>query len=596
MSNYVFIFATQHAERGVTDWLAEHDGNPNEVLQTRVSSTVQLTVVSYDIAASVDSKLSTFYKGSAVDHESGAVIFGLRGWLEYREAVDLQPKFNVEGQYLEVNWSGRLVRFKRDVFGMMPLLHTTGDGYVAVSDSMLALADLRRHMGDVSTPNEEVLLSRAVFSGLGGQQVSPDTIVEQIKFVPARQSLAVSIVGTPRPITAGSSLQGLGLKEGETYGEVIRTAASNIARLMATLARLNNWVSVMSLSGGYDSRVCLAGAVAAGVVGDLHYNTKNSLPVHAADYAVATQLADRFGFSLERPHLGDKLGAPREVDCTPFLLWALSDLGIYDYVTRVRSSRESFRQMGITGIGGEVQRGNYGWKTWAQAVGELNLEPLVHDALINQGRKGLLVVGADPDDKTASELHYMNYRHALHGGTHLPLHMLGFAPLLQSKLTALAYSEANEFPMPAYEQPGMVNDLTIVLSPEMASMPYDKPSKDLSAGFVEGRLRHLGGQINGDELTPYTIYGSPDDMPSGPPEFLLKLGKSRGLNLPQTRETMMELGAQGLDLLTSEPLRTVYHAVNENARWRFKKKGLSPVAAGETPGKLVAVRVLFGEC
>lgn len=595
MSNYLFVFAAERAAPGIQGWLRKYDdGNSWDVVHTQASESVSLFVVSYDLPRSLDRASSTFFKGSAVDHEDGSVIFGLQGWLDYQETLTGSTYRNLEGQFLHVDWSGRSARFQRDVFGMLPLLYTRGSGYVAVSDSMLALADLRQHMGDLITPNEEVLLARSVFSVLGGQQLSPETIVEQIQFVPARQSLDVAIVADPRATTSGRALDGLQLQEDETYRDGIRTGATNVARLMATLSKLKPWSPVVSLSGGYDSRLCLAGAVASGVEKDLVYNTKNSLPVHAADFEVASLLADRWQFSLSKPTTGNPLRRERKVDCSPFLLWAMSDLGIYDYVTRSLSSREPYRWMGVTGLGGEVLRGNYGWKSWTDAVAGINAEPLISSALVTQGRKGLEAVGVDPDARTASELHYLNYRHALHAGQHLPLHMLGFAPLLQSNLTALAYSRVNEFPMPAYEGVGMVNDMTIVLHPEMAGMPYDTPAKSLSEDFIQDRLLRLGGPIDASHLAEYVIHGSPDDVAAGPPKFLISLAEKRGLDLPQTAETFLDLGAKGLEILSGEPLRSIYSAVNDNARWRLIAKNMPPIGAGETPGKLVAVQALFG--
>lgn len=599
VSNYLFVFATERAKPRMRLWLERHARVSSEIYEAQVSPHVTLTAISHDLNGSFDAPTKTFFKGHMVDHRAGSVSFGLKGWLDYSSRYDTSDYVR-EGQFLRMSWDAKAARFSRDAFGMLPLLHTEGNGYLAVSDSMLVLTDLRQHMGDKVTPNEEVLLSRALLGVYSGQQVSPETYAEEITFVPARQSLTVSLGSKLKAKASGDALDGLKPERGETYRDVLRTGAENIARVMATLMQLGDWKPALSLSGGYDSRVPLAGAIAAGVVGDMQINTQNSKPIHADDFEVASRLADRFGFTLNGKSTAGRL-SDRTYEATPFLMWSLSDLGLYDYITRPRAARHQIKHINLTGMGGEVIRGNYDWRSWPTVIKELNdPNPLVASALSRQGVKGLKAVGVNPRSRHASELHYMNYRYALHGGGPRAVQMLGFAPLLQSNLVALAHSRLNELQYPTHYEMSIINDLCIVLNPELAAMPYDRgapgrASKDISSAEVGRRIARLGGPVDTSVLNPYDVYGTPDDVPAGPPEFMLSVARSRGMDRPQNAETVLELGKKGLEVLDSDPLRSIYAKVYANGRWRLETKKFPLTgAAKDSPIKPVVLHALFG--
>lgn len=598
VSNYLFIFATERVKPRMGSWFERHSHRSSEVYESQVSPQVTLTVISHDLDGSLDAHTKTFFKGHMIDHRAGSVVFGLKGWLRYSAERDISDYVR-EGQFLRLSWDDRSARFSRDAFGMLPLLYTEGAGYLAVSDSMLVLADLRKHMGDKVTPNEEVLLSRALLGGFGAQQISPETHVEQISFVPARQSLTVSL-GKLKAKTSGAALDGLKPARGDTYRDVLRTGAENIARLMATLTQLGEWKPSLSLSGGYDSRVPLAGAVAAGVVHDMQINTQNTKPIHADDYEVASRISERFGFTLNGKSTAGRL-SDRTYEATPFMMWALSDLGLYDFIVRPKAARHQLKHINLTGMGGEVIRGNYNWRAWSAVTKALKEpDPSVAAALTRQGVKGLKAVGVNPRSRHASELHYMNYRFALHGGSGRPMQMLGFAPLVQSNLVALAHSRLNERPYTTHYEQSIINDLCIILSPELAAMPYDRgaggrASKDISSAEVSRRLTRLGGPVDTSKLIPYRVYGAPDDVPAGPPELMLSVARGRGMDRPQNAETVLDLGKKGLEVLESEPLRSIYAKVYTNGRWRLETKNYPLTgAAKDSPIKTVVLQALFG--
>lgn len=605
MSNYFFVFtAGGRTNEKLYAWRDKY--RDPELRETSVAH--GMTVFSHDLPNSFDSETRTFFKGHMVDHRAGSVVFGLKGWKRYRNE-HAATDYAKEGQFLHVSVDKEVATFRRDAFGMLPLLYTEGSGYVAVSDSMVALVDFREHMGDAVTPHEEVLLSRALLGVYGGQQLSPDTYVEQISFVPGRQTLSVKLGNSalptardtmPVPYVTGKALDGLHLEDGETYQDGLRTGAENIARTMATLANLGQWKPALSLSGGYDSRVPLAGAIASGTADQLNLNTKNTQPIHAEDFGIATEIAEKFGLNLNGKSTAGVL-KERKYDATPFQMWAMADLGMYDYITRPKAARNPRKHIQLTGLGGEVMRGNYNWQPWAQIIGSLvDPNPLVASALYRQGIKGLEAIGADPTTRQSSELHYMNYRYALHGGTGRPLHMMSFVPLIQTKLVALAHSPANEFPYPTHYEPSIVNDLCIVLVPELAKIRYDKGkpgrrSKDLPPEYVAARLAHLGGPIDTSALKPYKVYGTPDDVPAGPSEFMLALSRKRGLDLPMTSDVLLDLGKKGLDVLDPGPVRDIYEKVYANGKWRLETKKY-PItgAAKDSPTKAVILHALFG--
>lgn len=594
MSNYLFIIADDRAAGDVRRWLAARGADPvAEMGQVDLANRCTLFVLAANVRSTFDPELGIFFRGYAIDYDRQEITFGLPGFRDAGPELRGSIETGTEGEYVLARVSDDAVSFRRDLFAMAPLLHTSGPGYVALSDSMLVLGDLRSATGQPRTQNAEVLLARSVVNNLSGQQLSHETFTEEIEFLRIGERLDVDL--RPRP-TVRATLGDLPTSfsaDDLDYRDVVRTAARRMAGLLRALSGPTQWPPTIRLSGGYDSRTCLAAARAAHVERDIRIISHNDLEVHAVDFAIATTIAARLGLTLNPPGAVSQEPAARQLDCTPFTLWSVSNLGVYDYYSLRTSSRSTRRVLEVAGLGAELTKGSFEWQSWTSLCDQHDLDPGVRAALDAQGRRALTDLGCDPEAPDASEWHNLAYRNALHVSRHLPVHISGLAPLQQRQLVAMGRSAKSDFPRPAPNSPSMVNDLSIVLDPALSLLAYDQTGKGLTLSFVESRLARLGGPVWLTDADDFRVLGSLASIPGGPSDFSIRVAEAAGLAQDLDARTIIKLSRQGLDVLDDPSIRDVYAKVHDNAVWRLTKKQLPPVGSGSSPAKLPAILALF---
>ena len=582
-----------------------------------LSQTHDLAIIATDVGRSIGGDGSTFFRGTAISYARGLLAFGASGWAEAQSRLGKDAD-GLEGEFIAVQWDTRSVRVTRDVFGNASLLHTSGEGYLAISDSMLVLKQLRVAMGSPCSLNHESMLARTIKSSLAGQQISPETAIEQIRFVPAGQGLVASFSADSLKVTNSGPPISQRLDIGRIdYRDSIRQGAANVGRLLSALQQVEGWNTALSLSGGYDSRVVLAGAAAVGAIPNMTFSNWKLSEVHNDDYVVARALAERFGFNLHGVRSatdGGPLAPPTRVqrDYTQFALWGASLMGKYDGIAREMLFRRS--EFSLTGIGAELLKGNWKWRTWDEVCNALDVQPAILDAFRRQGVKGLEAIDADPGAQDASELHYLGYRNGLHGSAgHVPVHMTGVHPVQQLGLAALGHAtESNvvrrgrgararattsdsrrvrDRSRPIGD-PRAVNDLAILLSPEVAVEPYDTPGRNLLPSYVDLRLRTLGGRISASEMSTLTLFGDPASVPTGPSELSIALSRDCGYDVELSVENILAVGDAGVDLLEDGFLRTTYAELAENARWRLVTRGQDLISGGSSAAKVASLAAL----
>ncbi len=614
MSNYTFIVFEDRLRPKIDSWLAEHDAaGADEVVMAPMSTGYELAIISRQVDKSVDRDGRIYFRGTAISYEEGLIAFGLDGWREVRARVGRDAN-GLEGEFITAEWSADGLRIRRDVFGNASLLQTTGEGYVAISDSLLVLKQFRSWMGNTCTIDEEVLLARALRNTLAGQQIGPDTAIKEIRFLPAGQGLVVSLPLEPNSLRRdGISIAQRVSFHRLDYRDAVRRGAANVGRVLAALTSIPDWNVRLSLSGGYDSRVVLAGAHASGTIDRLQFSSWRLSAVHDSDFLVANSLARRFQFEISGVNSEEEMAELSRLRSaastyTPLALWGASLMGKYDGVPR--EAFDNSHEFGLTGIGAELLKGNWGWRPWRDVCGSLDVAPELLRAFLAQGIKGLEEIEVDPDWPDASEWYYLGYRNGLHGAAgHLSVHMTGVHPVQQIGLAMLGHSPEDVAsregrsaidPTPRTSRESTttnrrsrplgnaraVNDLAILLSPEVAVHHYDKPKRNLISSYVERRLDRLGGRITAAEMPALPVFGSPDSVPAGPSRLSIELARRRGYDLELSSASLLRLGRIGLERLERGTLFDVYSDLLDNARWRLDDRGGDLVSAGSTAAKV----------
>lgn len=572
------------------EWLAQNRSPESERFRSSIRPGAQLTIISRDVNDSVDGR--TYFRGTAVAPEQQAIAFGVEGWKDLPGSTD---EFSVAGEWVLARWGIGGVRVRRDVFSSVGMAYTEAAEFCAISDSLLVLDDLRRHFALPRTQHADALLGRSVLNGHAAQQMSPDTYVEEIKWVPAAQGIDVSSRSL-RAAVVGAPMASRVLSGGSDYVGSLRSAASFISGGVAALSGISGWGVELNLSGGYDSRIILSGAMVAGVADKLTVVTANRVAAQDDDYVAALSLSKEFGFDLNPSRDRSQIV---DYGLNPMTIWASSLLGTYDRLMPASSRRTATREFSLTGIGAEILKGNWGWRDIDAIVADVDLAPERSAAYRRQIEAGVRAVGGDPKWSDASELQYVGYRNGIHGAGHIAMSMTGIRLLQQLSLATLGHMRADgRAPLEHRESARLVGsgtpvtDLLCVLHPGLAAAPYDSPEKQLAPDYVRRRATALGNALNPAEMGRVRVLGSPATVPAGPSVLGDEVAKGRGFDIQRTPAEILRLAESALDRLSDDTVRATYREVLENARWRMLTKALPPEHAGPSTAKALSM-VLF---
>lgn len=427
------------------------------------------------------------FQGYAIDHERERMTFVGAG------AATPDPTRPLEGSYFTARVSGDGVRCGTDVYGFVPLAWTASTTLTAVSDSYLLLIAMRRAVGLPCTPDDETIRGRMWLNSMSLQQLGRETYCREVRYATPGTEVRItvddgSLTELPLDLVA---FYGGGF---DSHADAVTQSATRMVRVFKTYAEAGALVS-FALSGGTDSRLVLAAALAADISDALHIASTNN---GTADYPIALGLSERFAFPLN-PSSAASHGTLVSNDLLAG--WAGTSLGLYDalYMPRAFRVRE-VPSFSVAGHGAEISKGNFGWRPLS-SIG-MPAEGMA------QSRRALEAIGADPDHRWGSEWHYIAFRNSIHSGRAILSSDYVAGPAAQIPLIGLSRSTLNDLPAPRKGARSIVLDALIKLSPELAAIPFDDPVKDAPPEYIEGRLARVGGTLDTNSLQPYEVAGT----------------------------------------------------------------------------------------
>lgn len=506
MANYLICCGTSKKIKVIQDWLDNFDV-PHTVYSPYASCQI-LTV-------GLQTHAGSSFTGYAVDYLGRKVL------LEDSLGC-LDPASPLEGCYVAATRMGDGLVVGNDLFAQLSMLYFEEPDLIAISDSTLLLCEIRRRLNIPCQLDVAVFRARSWLNGMAAQLLSVDTPIEGIKFAVPGQALRISLTPSIRCELSAPTIRDSFPDPNMGYPRAMRSAAINAASLVGALLKFETRGVGLSLSGGFDSRVCLAAARAAtGELGALRIGSNAALE---DDFRIVTGLSKQFGFAVNQRINGVQTNVKLN---DQLAIWFLTCAGIYDPLYCPARRIDSGPGFSISGHGAELYKGNYGWRS-VHAIAD-GLDPTYAAWSRADMEAGLRSVGISPDEKWSAEWHYLSYRNPIHSGRSTMFSLLGVRPLAQRALVGLAYSPENVFPAPKKGRPSLVSDLLIALDPELAIYPFDKPEKNLSEEFVQSRIDALGGAIGADELVDFDIVG---EMPrrAGALNDLLKIPQSMGFS------------------------------------------------------------------
>ncbi|MSS84959.1 hypothetical protein FYJ24_09325 [Actinomycetaceae bacterium WB03_NA08] len=505
----------------------------------------------------------TWFQGFATDHEKELMVFA-----SAPDRFVPDPSSPVEGSYFSLHLSDEKVRFGADLYGFVPMLWFSEKGVSAVSDSYLSLIAIREQLGMSNTVDEESVRGRMWLNSMSYQQIGRETYCREIRYATPGTELSLDLK-TGVFEEKALNLQNFYAGRITDHGSAISEAAARMVRMFKTYP-LTGAKMTLALSGGQDSRVCLAAALVAGTSESINIICSNP---GSPDYLIAQRLGEQFNFGLNR-HTSDE-GAPERVDTTA--AWAATSLGIYDALYMPGAfpviEHPSFT---IGGHGAGSSKGAYGWR----GLSDIEMPP----SALRQARRALCSIGVDPNDQWGSEWHYLAFRNAIHGGRATLSSDYVARPTAQIPLIGLSRSSKNQLVAPKPGRPSVILDTLIALRPDMAKIPFDTPVKSPRPRFVDQRREALSERlIDFADLPPYRVVGSL--YPSkGFLTTQINFAKSRGLSGGISFANLSPMALESLTRfsdLVSPDVKTTVDTLNFNDTRRIAASSREAASVGK---------------
>lgn len=556
VSKYLLVLHDDSASDTIVHWLDARRSSLAERWTTRLNRTYSLTLVAPDVRGHIDGR--TFTTGVMVDQASATVTFGpdvpTRG---RRSTAASSPS----GAFLRAGWTRDELTIEHDVFGAVPLLQAHGPGFVAFSDSLLVLSDLRGRFGLVNTPNVEVLLARSGTTTRTSQNLGIESTVREITTAPPATRF---VVDCRRPVlvaAVGESFAARVSDIGDPLAALRRAAGFLVGSVRALAARDD---AVVRISGGRDSGLLLGAAVRAGVQDDVRFETDagpeldDAVTRGAAHGVAVTAASDRRAV----PHVSG---------------WAGSGLGLYDGIRSLDTDGSPERtRLVVDAIGAKLLR-----PPWTRGdVATLRAGGLADDpassVLAAQLNAGIRALGCDPDDDAAAVLQYAAYRSGVHaaassGAVGVALHPL---QLLDSVAAAAT-------PLASVPDLGAFDAVEALLGSGAAGSAAD------ARGALT--LSEIGGPLDDGEIPDVRLSGSTTGLQRST-VLATEIAASHGLSGEENPAYLADLAQGMLEALPTE-LRDAYEPLVDNARWQLVERRTPVDAVGPSLAKLLALTV-----
>lgn len=535
----------------------------------------EILIVDQAIENSLVQQQHLFFKGVAVDSYQSSVIFGQSGFNKYiKENADNAKRYKLDGAFVLCDYASQKITIATDLFHQMSLLYTFNDSFFAASNSLYTLVQIRKALGFSCLQHEESILARTWENAFAFTPLSPNTIVEEIKYLPAGSSITADITQNPiknlynkvflppkeshrntLKIKVHSILNEYPIAPSSSYNENLKNFSKSLFGLVFTLTELLPLECHLYLSGGLDSRLLFSALLNFNKLGFIKIV---SMPSQKDDYKIVQQLSKKYSFSLHQPNHKNNNTYP-----SPLKNWFLANAGLYD--TLLLSHHIPIPlHFNLSGAGAGPYKGGYGWKS----IGTLNnikTSLNIKDCIISETKKGLKSLGIKPNNKYGMEWHYLGFRNAIHFGRHtFRSSWTTISPLLQSQFINIGRTRKiieerskTKKNLYKYNNENVISDMLILTNPELAAQPFAK--KRLDRSYIQSKLNEFGGPLNLNSINKFKVFGDINKSTPNRADFFDTM--SEKINLPSnysTRKELIKLAEDSLEILDSKDLRLPY--------------------------------------
>jgi len=418
--------------------------------------------------SSRDPKPESFFVGHAFTKYS--FIEGIEGLREYQKTHGTLSQHVTGGRFSLVEVEGDSVTIQVDPSGQdLLFLYMSGSDWI-VGNSLLLVA---RKLKEIGVPRnlcqEAVSIFRTGRQSLnGGQLVSKKTPITGVVSVPAKAILSIDYSDRLLPVL--STREYPTRPSFDRYGDALREFISESLARLEAIMRTPGKGADLALSGGVDSRACLA-LLASGVIDK---NRIRAFSNHSRKFeaGLANRLADYVGVEFGR--------TPRREDRSYISdPYAALDLGLigcagtYALLAPVWavSEGQNVRLHGGSVIGSGYMRSSLINKSskLIKVYGEDGRN------VAAEIKSGLLDASITADDPKALFHHYYNYRARFHYGraAYTRFRMNYYMPLFDDGLLGVCECSDKDY----IQGNGVTRDIISSVNASLLEFPFDAPDK-----------------------------------------------------------------------------------------------------------------------
>lgn len=532
--------------------------------------------------SSVKKEQNHFFRGMLVNHETSEIVLGQDGFSLWNKKNPTHEYRMFEGGFISIEWFRDCIKIQHDCFGLYPIFTYSDNEICIVSDSLFLISRAMKMIGKKVLLNSDVHTTRSWTYGLACSIMTKETIIQNVSYIPPCSNLIITTEKTDLICSENQlDVKNVFSTENMSYMETLIQAKEEMVALTTTVHQHTNAVFKLGLSGGLDSRIILALLFKLSSGLDKVYINSNIHPSRKEDYTIAKSLSETFNFKInqELPSNGQK---PIRVK-NPYGNFLLFNLGIFDMTYLYRSFWETPSTIEIGGHGAEIAKGTF---SNVKLIRKISIwRPDKKIALRKELRRSLKPFGIRLGEKKSTQWHHLLYKSAIQNGRYLERTQLSLRPLMNRKLCALGLNTK-------HSEHSILKDLLILLSPELASQPFDELSKNIDEIQIK-KILDESKKYNHIPKEQYTTYGKSELMKNGGINSFDSLTQLHTLDATDKKKALLDLMEDTWLKLTDKKVKRIYSKAYEMAKVRLENEASYLPSAGSPASKIIALGILF---
>ncbi|MGB2268204.1 MAG: hypothetical protein ACPH5T_05760, partial [Candidatus Poseidoniaceae archaeon] len=138
----------------------------------------------------------------------------------------------------------------------------------------------------------------------------------------------------------------------------------------------------------------------------------------------------------------------------------------------------------------------------------------------------------------------------------------------------------------------VLEDLLILLSPELASHPFDKAKKNIEQSYIDSVLNQVD-KIEHKSYVEYDVYGDTKGIKNGLLKSFNSLTDKYSLDYENKKDSLLELMERTWANLGNQDLKHAFKAAYLLAKKRLSDESSYLPSAGTPASKIIALGILF---